>query len=331
MNARLLGRGPVTVAGLAGLAVAAAVIFNALGIQLAASQTATLQSHPLLEAPALDPMAPAWDDATPLQVPVTSSVAGLTPSAPSATLRAINTTDRVYIRLDWEDGSRNDQLTTITDFSDSAALEFPAAGGVTAPAICMGQADSAVNIWHWKAVLQGGGLAAWDLTHPRDSVDANPFDDTGEPELAYPARAVGNPISGTTGRSVLDLTATAFGTLSPTASQLVNGQGVWQDGRWYVVFERELSVDAPDEVALKGGALTDMAVAIWDGSQGDRDGQKAVSQFVKLAIPSKVAAPTDVGGGDLFLMLGVPGLMVVAAGAVAFFLVRTRRSASGGR
>jgi complex iron-sulfur molybdoenzyme family reductase subunit gamma len=331
MNARLLKRGPLTVAGLAGMAVAAAVVFNALDIQLAASQTATLQSYPALEAPGMDPMAAAWDDAAPLQVPVTSSVAGIAPGAPSATLRAINTQDRVFIRLDWEDESRNDRLTTLTDFTDSAALEFPAAGGVSTPSICMGQADSAVNIWHWKAVLQGDGLAAWDVTHPRDSVDANPFDDTGEPELAFPARFVGNPVSGATGRAVLDLTAQAFGTLSPTTSQLVNGNGVWQDGRWYVVFERELSVSAPDEVALKGGGLTDMAVAIWDGSQGDRDGQKAVSQFVKLSIPSKMTAPGGVSGGDLFLMLGVPGLMVIAAGAVAFFLLKPGRSASGRR
>jgi complex iron-sulfur molybdoenzyme family reductase subunit gamma len=331
MNARLFRRSRLTVAGLAGLAVAAALVFNALDIQLAASQTATLQSYPVLEGPGLDPMAAAWDDATPLEVPVTSAVAGITPVSPSATLRAINTTDKVYLRLEWEDSSQDDRLTTITDFTDSAALEFPSAGGVSTPAICMGQADSAVNIWQWRAVLQGDGLAAWDATHPRDSVDANPFDDTGEPDMAYPARVAGNVVSGVTGKPVLDLTAQAFGTLSPTASQLVNGQGVWQDGRWYVVFERDLAVNAPDEVALKGGALTDMAVALWDGSQGDRDGQKAVSQFVKLSIPAKMTAPGDVSGGDLFLTIGLPLLILAAAATVAFFLVRSRRTAHGRR
>ncbi len=64
----------------------------------------------------------------------------------------------------------------------------------------------------------------------------------------------------------------------------------------------------------------DMAFAVWDGSQDERNGKKAVSQFVTLSI---AAAPAVTGGGDhtktiiLAAALGI-GLVVVGGGLAIY-------------
>ncbi|MCE9584934.1 MAG: nitrite oxidoreductase, gamma subunit (modular protein), partial [Planctomycetes bacterium] len=64
----------------------------------------------------------------------------------------------------------------------------------------------------------------------------------------------------------------------------VGGKGVWKDGRWTVQMARALA--APDDccVALKPGAESVAAFAVWDGAAGDRAGQKSVTMWFRLAL-----------------------------------------------
>jgi len=67
----------------------------------------------------------------------------------------------------------------------------------------------------------------------------------------------------------------------------VGGKGVWQDGKWSVSFTRSLVSPEKNDVALKPGSTIAVAFAVWDGSLGDRNGQKMVTNWYNLHIGPK--------------------------------------------
>ena len=98
-----------------------------------------------------------------------------------------------------------------------------------------------------------------------------------------PGRATKNILSDATLRvsAVEDLNAEGFSTLTTQAHQDVDGEGNWRNNRWAVVFKRALKTgDAND--SQFNGAKTPMAIAIWNGGNKERNGQKAVTQWNTL-------------------------------------------------
>jgi complex iron-sulfur molybdoenzyme family reductase subunit gamma len=72
--------------------------------------------------------------------------------------------------------------------------------------------------------------------------------------------------------------AEGLGTTRTVDVELVRGQGVWKEGLWRVVIARALRVQTPEPVAqLEPGQTTGFAVALWEGSHGERAGVKAFS------------------------------------------------------
>ena len=77
--------------------------------------------------------------------------------------------------------------------------------------------------------------------------------------------------------------ADGFGTLTPMEKQAVSAKSQYANGRWTVVFRRSLK--AADESWVKfvgvqgsgGSAVYPVAFAVWDGSNGEIDGFKAVT------------------------------------------------------
>ncbi len=73
--------------------------------------------------------------------------------------------------------------------------------------------------------------------------------------------------------------AEGLGTSRTVDVKLVAGHGVWKEGRWAVVLSRALRVDTDEPVAqLAVGEKAAFAVAVWEGSRGERGGIKAFSQ-----------------------------------------------------
>ena len=66
--------------------------------------------------------------------------------------------------------------------------------------------------------------------------------------------------------------------------QIVQGKGARHNGAWRVVFLRRLSPRSTGDVAFRPGQSVRIAFAVWDGSQGDRDGQKSVTIWHDLAV-----------------------------------------------
>ena len=86
--------------------------------------------------------------------------------------------------------------------------------------------------------------------------------------------------------AIEDLNAVGFGTLTAQSpeGQNISGVGFWVEGKWRVVFVRQLNSADAFDAKFQPGAKVPIAFAVWDGSKGDRDGQKAVTTWYILQI-----------------------------------------------
>lgn len=98
-----------------------------------------------------------------------------------------------------------------------------------------------------------------------------------------PGRATHNILSDNSMRRspVEDLNAEGFSTLTTQAHQDVDGQGNWENNRWSLVFKRALKTTDTNDTQFSGNK-TPMAIAIWNGQNKERNGQKAVTQWQTL-------------------------------------------------
>lgn len=106
----------------------------------------------------------------------------------------------------------------------------------------------------------------------------------GKNEGVYnPGRATGNILSDASMRvsPIEDLNAEGFSTLTTQAHQDVKGEGNWNNNRWSVVFVRALTTSDQNDTQFKTGK-TPMAMAVWNGQNKERNGQKGVTQWHEL-------------------------------------------------
>jgi len=64
-----------------------------------------------------------------------------------------------------------------------------------------------------------------------------------------------------------------------------------EDGRWSVVFSRPLDTDRANATAITGEEDVDVALAVWNGSNMERSGQKATSEWYYLALGPGAGGP----------------------------------------
>lgn len=302
---------------------AAAALLAAGGLQLfdanpATSQSLFLTAYSAANDPGLDPTSGVWKNAVPVQVPLTAQAGTYAAgggSIPTVSAKALHYQGKLYVRVEWADTTKDESTIKVENFSDAVAVEFPAKSAASVPALCMGQADAGVNIWQWRADSQAGLKDPVDV-YAGALVDAYPSKDT----LFYTARAAGNPYANPDQGAVQTLVSQTFGTLSIANVQDVRGQGAWNNGTWAVVFTRAYTGADASQAAFTDGATTDMAFAVWNGSEGDRNGRKSVSAFVRLTISG-----TDLGagGGDNTLAIALAvallgGTIVIGAGLAIY-------------
>lgn len=125
---------------------------------------------------------------------------------------------------------------------------------IATPSFWMGDEKGKVNIWYWKADLQekiNGGL---------------------------------QPL---TGSPVENLIAGGLGTLAVKEDnklQHISGSGKWENGKWNVVFK---GMFGEDNIRFTNGKAIPVSFAVWDGSESDVDGRKAVSTWYYLVPEGK--------------------------------------------
>ena len=221
-------------------------------------------------------------------------------AVPSVRVQAMHDGQSLVFRLAWADPAANTHSGQTQVFKDAAALELFA--GDNEPFLGMGSADTPIDLWVWDAdrATPGGDL---EDVNPRVVVDVYPLSEKvaasaeyarpgtktqQQPGLVLPAQAVGNLVSRSTAHPSAGSSLTAAGPGSATfrikKSQLVTATGRWSQGKWTVLIRRPLSVGKDDGISLAPGQTASIALAVWDGSHGDRNGQKQVSIWQDLVL-----------------------------------------------
>lgn len=84
----------------------------------------------------------------------------------------------------------------------------------------------------------------------------------------------------------IDMNAKGFGTLKVQEQQDLKGKGVYQDGKWKVVFSRAVKTGDANDTQFKPGEFINIAFAVWDGKKDPASGdlkekgsQKAVTSW----------------------------------------------------
>ncbi len=199
-------------------------------------------------------------------------------------LKAFHNGDWIYFFFSWRDNTRDAEVIKHEQQRDAVAILFPlselSTDSVFSPR--MGDIDKPVNIWHWKAdweeTLKGEASAnRIEAQYPTAVVDKSDemFQKLDREGGGWGA---GNPLSAQTRKSsVEDLNAAKFGTLASQEHQDVYGHGAWSSGSWTVVMARKLSTLDQDDSQMFPGQKSFFSLAVWNGSAGELNGQKSVS------------------------------------------------------
>ena len=131
-----------------------------------------------------------------------------------------------------------------------------------------------------SGTFSAGGQGAGNISKRSSNIDFGMGKNEG---VFNPGRATKNILSDNTMRvsAVEDLNAEGFSTLTTQAHQDVDGEGNWRNNRWSVVFKRALKTGDANDTQFSGGKAP-MAIAIWNGNNKERNGQKAVTQWNTL-------------------------------------------------
>lgn len=228
----------------------------------------------------------------------------------AVSMKVVHNGREIAFLLEWEDWEVNSSVLRHQDFTDAAAIMFSLSPGrplSTQPHFTMGDKGGPVNLWYWRLDRQMdlAGFQDIEKVYPDMVSDDYQLETVRYPKdtelpghlpvASAPAHdpvfitgwGSGNLVSIPLRPSAIeDLNAEGFGTLTaqPLADQNVKGQGLYVAGRWKVLFAREFRSKGPFDVQLKAGGKFPIAFAVWDGSKGDRDGQKAVTTWYVLRL-----------------------------------------------
>lgn len=208
-------------------------------------------------------------------------------------VKAVHDGQRLALLLAWDDATRDVEGVRQQSFPDGAAVQLTASP--SPPLFAMGAASEMVNIWHWKALWSEDHQGFQDVAtaFPHMTADAYYGSEKGweshalEDPAYRPAAQRQNLMASTERKRVIeDANAAGFGTLTSQATERQNVAGAsgWENGVWRLQFIRKLESPEGSDVALVPGGRLSLAFAVWEGSAGDRNGQKSVSIWNNLRL-----------------------------------------------
>ena len=237
-----------------------------------------------------DPKARYWDAAPPSEVALMAQPMVVPRPATTTTgavkVQAVHDGKRIAFRLTWADKEPS-EAGRLGQFSDAAAIQFPARDGPVIPIVMMGNKDNPVHIFHWRAQYQRdqekGKPTIRDL-YPNVSTDMYPMEfpdpkasagaTERDREKFSPGRAEGNPQSfPKTG--VDEVIAEGFSTSSVQEGHDSAARAVWENGAWTLVISRSLAIDGGSTLAP--GKQGWIAFAVWQGGEAEVGSRKSVT------------------------------------------------------
>ncbi len=112
-----------------------------------------------------------------------------------------------------------------------------------------------------------------------------------------------------------ELLAGGAGTTTPFNQTRLSTNATYQDGRWYVVFSRNLTVQEQNRTSIEMERDVPVSFAVWNGSNGERAGRKAVSEWYTFPFgPGPKGPPYQT---VLWTIAGVAIAVVIAVTAIA--------------
>ena len=216
----------------------------------------------------IDPNDPFWVDSDRLQAEsielgpqMVTNPRWPDPSTKLVKISGVQNDSEVAILLEWDDTSLENKIEVSATHTDQAALMFPLHPGKEVPSITMGSDNEIVNIWQWRAI--------WEA-----SLQAKPQHIDRNSRILIPSNIRRSPVE--------DLTAAGYSTLTTQEEQNVLGRGSWKDKTWRVVFKRNLVNSDNADIQFKYPIV--MAIAIWNGGNSERNGQKGISNWILLRL-----------------------------------------------
>lgn len=248
-----------------------------------------------------DPLSSFWSEIPPMFVALTP-LWWRNDRIEGVDVKAMHDGKRIAIQLSWEDSTKDESNVAIQNFSDGAAIQF--SQDKNPPSFVMGDAQSAVTLWHWKAAWQADLAERKDIEHQYPHAAVDWYKSQTNYELGTRIEmsqmqtkfhdpkfmsgwGAGNPLSNPDKKSATEeAMAKGLGTLTTQMPRFekVDAQGAWKNGRWFLVFSRELKSKDWNALKFKKGKAVNAAFAIWDGAHRDRNGQKMVSVWNELTL-----------------------------------------------
>ena len=112
-----------------------------------------------------------------------------------------------------------------------------------------------------------------------------------------------------------ELVAAGPGTTSRVPDPSVETTAAYDDGRWHVVFERDLRAAGDQRTSIRMDHDVSVAFAVWNGSNMERSGRKAVSEWHHL--PFAPAAGAALYETVLWAVAGTAIVVVILVTAAA--------------
>jgi DMSO reductase family type II enzyme heme b subunit len=242
-------------------------------------EDATIQAHHVKKL-LTDPVDAGWEKYDSVRVPLNPLWPEPYPISAVA-ITAMHDGKRLAILAQWKDAVVSGAPIRVQDFQDGMALQFALTS--TPPFLGMGDAQHPVNLWYWRA----GWQQECDIARPdMDAKYASMHVDTYFATSYRTALVAGNILATPHKSPIEDANARGFGTLKSQRAeqQNVQGQGLWRDGFWNVVFIRELKSKDVDDVKFRAQEPVPVAFAVWNGEQRDRNGRKVISNWYRLIL-----------------------------------------------
>ena len=197
---------------------------------------------------------------------------------PQIDVRAFHDGSDAYFLIEWKDEAPN-RVHGIDKFPDGVAAGFSLDREPPKASIMMGF-QSTLNVWHWKADLDG---KVWGIVG-EDRYTSN---------VHYSYRQQTDiPTSEEKPTSACqDLLAIRPGTITPQTETSLTGRGRWQNGAWRVIIKRPMTTDDPERDAQFVPGRMNATFAVWNGDEGDRGSRKSISDWVFLEVGSQSKVP----------------------------------------
>ena len=249
------------------------------------AQTVSVAKLP--SAPILDGSDNDWQNISPAVLKLNKSEEKVTVGVPSVSMKAGIFGDDLYLFLQWEDATKDDQHKPFIwnaeqnkyvageQKEDRLALQFEMTGDYSTN--WMSGSSFEADMWHWKAARSN----PLNLMHDKMTIIG-----TDPVKKAYKANAENGSIiyiqrpsdkgdklyttkrSSTKEEDVMPKYILADNPQGSIAD--VQSKGVWKDGRWNLEVRRKLDTGNPDDVDFSQGKTIKAGLAVFDHS-GDEN------------------------------------------------------------